>query len=113
LEPQTIVAHSPAGTVDVLVLSGIRSGEFFASRLSLETGDNYSSGVNQLVAHGQQAVVATGWRGSLSVLDASDPTAPRVARDVPVSGYVQSLELVGNVAVAALGFDGVVSIELE
>jgi hypothetical protein len=102
-----------AGTMDVLVISGIRSGEFGASRVSLETGDNYSWGSNQLVARGQQAVVATGWRGSLSVIDATDPDVPRVARDVPVSGYVQNLQIVGNVAVAALGFDGVMTIDLD
>lgn len=100
------------GTAELLVLSGIRSGELVVSRLSLETGD-YAGGLNQLVAHGRRAVVATGWRGSLNVVDASDAEAPRVARDVEVSGYVQSLEIIGNRAVAALGYDGLVTIELE
>jgi hypothetical protein len=101
-----------AGTADLLVISGIRSGEFVASRLSLQTGDNYG-GLNQLVAHGQRAVVATGWRGSLSVIDASQADSPRVVRDVAVSGYVQDLQIVGNTAVAALGYDGVATIAIE
>ena len=101
-----------SGTADVLVISGIRSGEFVASRLSLETGDNYG-GLNQLIAHGQRAVVATGWRGSLTVIDASEADLPRVVRDVAVTGYVQDLGIVGNTVVAALGYDGVTTIELE
>jgi hypothetical protein len=101
-----------AGSADLLVLSGIRSGDFLLSRLPLDTGDAYGS-LSQLVANGQRAVVATGWRGNLSVIDASEADAPRVAREVTVDGYVQQLRIVGDVAVAALGFDGVMTIELE
>jgi hypothetical protein len=102
-----------AGTTDLLVLGGIRSGRLVAGRLTLETGDSYYGGSSQLVASGQRAVVATGWQGSLSVIDASKADAPRVVRDVAVSGYVQNLSIIGDIAVAALGYDGVATIAIE
>jgi hypothetical protein len=96
---------------DLLVLSGIRSGAFAAARLALDAGDY--SGVSYLVAQGRRAVVARGWRGRLSLVDASAASEPRLVRDVPVGGYVQGLQIVGSEAVAVLGQDGLATIALE
>lgn len=102
-----------SGTADLLVLGGLRSGEFEVSRLSIETGNGYYGSLDRVVAVGDKAVVASGWQGKLSVIDASDASAPRILRDVDVPGYVQDLDVFGNVAVASMGYDGVQSITLE
>lgn len=102
-----------AGKAELVVLGGIRSGAFEMGRLELETGNNYYGSLNQLVAAGDRAVVATGWQGSLTVVDASDASAPVVVREVEVPGYVQGLTILGNTAVASLGYDGVQTIAIE
>ncbi len=46
-----------------------------------------SYGISGLVAKGQRAVVAAGWQGKMSVIDASDASAPAV------TGSIQLLSL--------------------
>jgi hypothetical protein len=100
------------GAARLLVLGGIESGEFAASRIELETGDGFYGYFSHLVAVGQSAVVSTGWQGRLSVVDGSDATAPTIAQDVEIAGYVQDLDVIGNVAVASMGYDGVQTIRV-
>jgi len=97
-------------TVPLLVLSGIRSGDFAAARLEVSAGDYW--GNIPLVASGTRAALSTGFQGKLAVIDADDPRAPRVAREVDIAGWVQDLDVVGDTAVASLGYDGAQSISL-
>lgn len=98
------------GTSTVLTLSGLDGGDFDDGRVELDNGDSYSTA---LVAVGEKAVVSSGWRGKLSLLDASDVTEPRVAEEREITGYVNSLTLVDDVAVASMGYDGVETIALR
>jgi hypothetical protein len=97
-------------TTPLIVLSGIRSGSWGIARLELPAGDNW--GYVPLVASGHSAAISTGFRGKLAVVDASDPLQPRLVREVELSGYVQDLDVIGNTAVASLGYDGVQAISL-
>ncbi|HTM45668.1 MAG TPA: beta-propeller domain-containing protein [Polyangiaceae bacterium] len=94
----------------VLTVSGLQDGNFKVGRLSVHGGDSW--GYAPMVAHGTRAALSSGWRGKLSVIDASDVEAPRLVRDVEINGYVNSLTLVGDTAVAAMGYDGVQTISL-
>jgi hypothetical protein len=71
-----------------------------------------SFGISGLVAKGQRAVVAAGWQGKMSVIDASDASAPLVTGSIQLPSYVSDLDLVGDTAVAALGPAGVQTISL-
>ena len=64
-------------------------------------------------ATGTKAVVAAGWNGELSVIDASDATDPVVSRSVPVAGSARDLDIVGDMAIAALGTSGIQTIPLD
>lgn len=94
----------------VLTVSGLSSGEFAVGRVNVPGGDYW--GYAPIVAQGARAALSSGWRGSLSVIDASDASAPSVVRNVEVAGYVNQLTLIGNTAVAAMGYDGVQTISL-
>jgi len=99
------------GPVPILVLGGLRDGDLTVGRVELEGGDSW--GYTPLVASGTHAAVATGFRGKLTVIDASRANAPRVAREVELGGYVQDLDVVGNTAIASLGQDGAAAIPLS
>jgi hypothetical protein len=94
----------------VLTVSGLASGDFAVGRVEVTGGDYWSYA--PIVAQGKRAALSSGWRGSLSVIDAADAAAPTVVRKVEVGGYVNQLTLVGDTAVAAMGYDGVQSISL-
>jgi uncharacterized secreted protein with C-terminal beta-propeller domain len=96
----------PSENVSILVLGGIRSGEFSAGSVELARGDQWG-GFVPLAASGERAVVSTGFRGELSVIDAADATRPTVVRTVETAGYVQDLDVVDGVAVVSMGQDGV------
>ena len=82
-----------------------------SSSARVETTDDFN-GFGELLAKGTRAVVSTGWQGRLSVIDAADASNPVVRDSAEVAGYVQDLDLAGNVAVAALGQAGVQTIDL-
>jgi hypothetical protein len=94
----------------LLTVAGLESGEFAVGRVTIKGGDYWS--YSPIVAQGARAALSNGWRGSLSVIDASDAAAPSVVRTVEVGGYVNQLTLIGNTAVAAMGYDGVQTISL-
>jgi uncharacterized secreted protein with C-terminal beta-propeller domain len=96
----------------LLVVSGLGRGELVVAPVELETTSNFY-GFSGLLAKGTKAVVATGWEGRLSVIDADDPKQPKVQDSAELGGYVQDLDLAGDVAIAALGQDGVQTISLE
>jgi hypothetical protein len=97
-------------TLPFIVLSGIRSGTFTAARIELSAGDNW--GYVPLVASGTRAALSTGFQGKLAVIDADDPRNPRIAREIELRGYAQDLDIVGDHAVASLGYDGAQAISL-
>jgi hypothetical protein len=101
-----------SSTGKLLVMSGIQSGDFELAELELETGDSYSGYISQLAASGQRAVVAAGWQGKLSVVDATSPTEPKVLREVEIAGYASDLDLASDTAVVSLGYDGVATVSL-
>jgi hypothetical protein len=88
----------------LLTMAGISSGDYALGRVDIEGGDYWSA--SGLVATGQRALLSTGWRGELSVVDGSNAAAPAIVRSVPVHGYVQDLDVTGGVALASLGYDG-------
>lgn len=96
----------------LLTLGGIRSGTFAAGRLAMEGGDSWG-GYLPLQAAGERAVLATGFRGKLFVVDAADAAAPTLLREVETFGYVQDLDIIGQTAVASMGHDGVQTIRLD
>ena len=99
-----------SGKTPLVVLSGLRSGSFASARLELEAGDSW--GYAPLVASGKSAAISTGFRGKLAIVDATDATRPRIAREVELSGYVEDLDVIGDTAVASLGYDGVQTLSL-
>jgi hypothetical protein len=94
----------------VVTLGGLQGGAFKSGSLNVKGGDYW--GYAPIVAQGTRAALSGGWRGKLSVIDASDVTAPSLVRDVEISGYVSNLVLVGSTAVASMGYDGVQTISL-
>lgn len=97
-------------TLPVLTVGGLKSGDFQVGTVEIEGGDYW--GYSPIAAAGKRAVVAAGWRGKLTVLDAADAAKPSVLREAEISGYVQSLTVVGDTALAAMGLDGVQAIDL-
>ncbi|HEX6277893.1 MAG TPA: beta-propeller domain-containing protein [Polyangiaceae bacterium] len=95
----------------LVVISGIRSGSFRAARLELSAGDSW--GQVPVVASGTRAALSTGFRGKLVVIDADDAAAPSIAREVDLGGWVQDLDVVGDSAIASLGYDGAQTISLR
>jgi hypothetical protein len=57
-------------------------------------------------------VLSTGFRGKLSVVSAADPARPVILREAELSGYAYDVDLVGDSAIASLGFDGAQAISL-
>jgi hypothetical protein len=94
----------------VLTLSGLQSGDFAFGRLELAGGDSW--GYAPLAAKGTRAVVSSGWRGKLMVIDAEDVAHPTLLREEELFGNAQQLTIAGDVGIAAMGYDGVQSIEL-
>jgi hypothetical protein len=94
----------------VLSVVGLRSGNFGVGRLNLPGGDWWS--YSPIAASGTRAVVASGWRGMVHVIEADDAESPTLVSEVDVAGYVQSLSVVGDTAIASLGLDGVELIDL-
>jgi hypothetical protein len=88
----------------LVVLGGIQSRSFSNAVLDIDGGDYWYSTV--MVASGNRALLSAGWRGALSVVDASDAAHPEVVREVRVHGYVQDIDVSGDFAVTSMGMDG-------
>ena len=100
-----------AGAARVLTLGGLTSGDLEVGRLELDQGDYWYS--NFIRASGDRALVSTGWRGELTVLDASNPAKPKLVREVALDGYVSDISMLGSIAVVSLGYDGVQTVDLR
>jgi hypothetical protein len=98
------------GPTSLVVLGGTTSGALESGRLELQTGDSWWYA--PLAASGTRAVLSSGFRGELSIVDAASVTEPSVVRSIEIGGYVQDLRVVGDVAVAAMGYDGVATLPL-
>ncbi len=99
-----------AVSMPLLTVGGLSSGTFAAGRLDVPGGDYWSA--SSLVATGQRALVSSGWRGQLSVIDAADAAAPQLVKSVDIHGYVSDLDVAGDTALASLGMDGAQLIDL-
>jgi hypothetical protein len=100
-----------SGESKLLVASGLSTGELEVASLTVDTASDFN-GFSGMLAKGTTAVVSTGWQGRLSVIDASDESDPVVRDSAELGGYVRDLDLLGNVAIAALGQSGVQTIDL-
>lgn len=100
-------------TAPLFVFGGIRSSALQMGRIELETGDMYQRGFAQLAASGAHAVVSAGFRGKLSVIDASDISEPRLQEEFEVPGWVSDLDLADDTAIACLGYDGIAAVKLN
>ena len=98
-------------TTTVITVAGLAAGDFETGRLDIDAGDWWS--YTPIVASGSRAALSTGFRGELAVIDGSDATDPQIVRTLPTSGYVQQLSVVDSTAIAALGYDGVLTLPLE
>ncbi len=101
----------PDVDMPVIVLAGVRSGDFAAGEVVVKGGDYWS--VSALQASGKRAILSTGWRGQLSVVDGADAASPSVVKEVEIHGYVSDLDVAGDQAVVSLGQDGVELLDLE
>jgi hypothetical protein len=101
------------GTAPLLVFGGIRSDELEMGSIELETGDSYYGRFDHLVASGQRVVVAAGFRGKLTVVDAADVSDPNVVRQAEVLGWIEDLDVDSGIAVAAMGYDGIQTIRID
>lgn len=100
------------GTVPLVIVAGLSSGSFGFGQMDLVTGE--ASYVNPLMAaSGKRLLLSTGWRGRLTVVDASDLAAPAVVREAEVFGTPQQLTAIGGVGIASLGADGVQTIPID
>lgn len=96
--------------LEMLTLSGVAKGKLEAGRLTLNGGDYWSYA--PIVAQGTRALVATGWRGKLAVVDASTVAKPTLVREEALLGRAQDLSVAGNIGIAAMGSDGVQAIPM-
>ena len=66
-----------------------------------------------MAASGTRAVLSTGYKGKLTVIDASDTKDLSVSGELELGGYAQSLTIIDDVAVASMGYDGVQTLPLD
>lgn len=99
-----------SGKVPLLTV-GFDADELEVGRIELDTGDHWV-GYTPIVASGHRAAVSLGFLGKLTIVDASDPSAPSVVREAKIPGNVVSLTLLGDTALASLGYDGVAAVPL-
>jgi hypothetical protein len=99
------------GTVPLVVVGGLTSGNFGTSTLELASGNYW--GYSPMAASGSRAVLATGWQGKLVVVDATDLGKPYVVRQADVAGTTQQVTVVGGTAIASLYDDGVQTIRID
>jgi hypothetical protein len=101
----------------IVTLGGLKTGQFAQGRLAVPSGDSwgywYYWGGSSIVAEGNRAVLSTGWRGKLSVIDATNPASPSLVREAEyVGGWINDLAVVNGVAIASMGYDGVQTIRM-
>jgi hypothetical protein len=102
---------SQSRDVPLLTFSGIKSGTFASGRVAIKGGDYWSH--SPLAATSDRAVLSTGWRGKLTVVQATDVTQPAIVREEEVFGSAWNVTTVGKLGVVAMGYDGVQTISLE
>jgi len=99
------------GTVPLVVVGGLTSGNFGTGTLELASGNYW--GYSPMAASGSRAVLTTGWQGKLVVVDATDLGKPYVVRQADVAGSTQQITVVGGTAIASLYDDGVQTIRID
>lgn len=95
----------------VIVIAGLKSGKFATGEVAIKGG--YYWPANSFQAVGTRAILSAGWRNQLTVLDATDATAPVVAKEVNVKGYVSDVDVFDNSALLSLGYDGAEVVDLD
>jgi uncharacterized secreted protein with C-terminal beta-propeller domain len=98
---------------EAFVLGGLEVGKFEVGRLKI--GDSVEPwwgfyGSPRVYANGKRALVNS--QNDAVVLDTSVASAPKLLRSVPLYGYVQRFDTKGNLALLALGMNGVQRIDL-
>lgn len=97
--------------MDLRVFSGLKSGKLVQSKLTVQGGDYW--GWSNITASGTKAVISTGWRGQLTVLDAQDPEQLKEGKTLQIVGYPSGIEMTEERAVVSLGYDGVAVLPLD
>jgi hypothetical protein len=66
-----------------------------------------------LAATGSRAVLAAGWRGQLSIINAENAERPELVREVELSGSPWQVTAAGNLGIVSMGYDGVEVVSLS
>lgn len=95
----------------LVVVAGLGSSSFALGKTELSGGDYWSYA--PIVASGQRALLSTGWRGKLAVIDGTNVAAPTVVREAEVVGSAQSLTTFASIGIASMYYDGVQTISIK
>jgi hypothetical protein len=105
---------TPAQPVELWVLGGFSRGEFELGRIQVETQSNPWSGfwgVPPLYAYGKRALLLS--QSEAAIIDASDPSQPKLERTLPLIASAQYVDLRDKTALLTLGAQGVQWLSLE
>ena len=105
--PCGFYGYSAAEPEQLLVLSGMASGELRSGSLELDAASDPWAGwwgPSHLVATGERALVTS--EGEMAIIDLSDPEQPELERSEAFSGYAESVSVRDDRVVLALGVQG-------
>ncbi|HMA95707.1 MAG TPA: beta-propeller domain-containing protein [Polyangiaceae bacterium] len=100
-----------ASKLPLIVVAGLGSSAFALGQVELSGGDYWS--YSPIVASGQRALLSTGWRGKLAVVDGANVAAPTVVREAEVVGSAQHLTAIAGIGIASMYYDGVQTIQIK
>jgi hypothetical protein len=97
---------------ELLVLGGLDGETFEVGRIEIENTDQWWGwwGSPPVYAAGRKALVVG--NSELAIVDASDPGKPVVQSVEPISGYVDHVEVDGDIALLSLGMYGAQMVDL-
>ncbi|MEY4580520.1 MAG: hypothetical protein RL701_5223, partial [Pseudomonadota bacterium] len=100
----------------LLTLGGFETGKIVSGRLSVEDANNPSGwwgfwGSPQVFAYGKRALLPG--QTDVAILDATDPSAPRIYKRVPLIGAVSAVDIRERTALLTLGQQGVQWLSLD
>jgi hypothetical protein len=106
-----------ADPTELLVLGGFDKGKFEVGHIRVEDSKNSTNawwgfwGVPTVYAFGDQALLIG--QSDIAVIDASTPSAPKLARQLPLIATPQYVDLRGDQALLTLGTQGVQWLSLK
>jgi hypothetical protein len=106
------VGCTPSPATVPLMVVGFDTGELIVKQVDLAANTAYGSYISRVVAGGTRAVVGVGWEGGVSVVDATDASAPSVAQTTDFPGYIEDIVVAGDTALVSLGYNGIRTLDL-